>query len=607
MAIPIIKKPHELRHPNYVVNQENWRKWRLSFEGGDRFIRQYLKRMSRREGDVEFAERLAISYCPAFAKAAIRDVINSIFARMGDITRVGGSDDYQSACAGVDFGIDYLGNSMTSFMARRILPELTSMARVGIYVDMPPVDDTSKAAVKGKRPYIYWYRAEDILDWEMDCGDRPGEFTNVLLGDTTIEDDPDAYLPTNEVRRYRHMWIGDDGYVWVQFYDLDGRYICYGPDNDENGPIRLNITRIPFHMLELPESLMSDVANYQIALLNMASADVNYSIRSNFPFYVEQFDARTETPNIKSEAPNQYFSQTSGYNPATASVQIVNQESGNVVRVGSGQGRKYPLGTNQPAFIHPSSEPLEASMKKQAQLKAEIRELINLAITSLTTSKSDVGAFEANFDEQSLESGLAYIGLELEIAERKIAEFWAMYEGGNPADVYYPKNYTLTTEEQRLASATEYIDLIPKLPSKTYQKEMAKIVIRKLLEHKVPQATLQKMYAEIDSAVVIAIDPEVIQSDFESGLVGLETASKARGYPTGEVEKAKGDHADRVARIAIAQSEGGGAGAPAKNNPDARGTGDLSSNSKGATQEKKASTDTTTDSTVKDKQRGEGK
>lgn len=606
MAYPQVKEPWKIRHPDYMSNQESWRKWRLASEGGDRFLRQYLKRFSKREGDLEFAERKAITYVPAFAKAGLNEVKNAIYQRMTDITRDGGSQTYQDACAGINWGVDKMGNTMNSFMARRIIPDLIAMQRVGIYVDMPPVNGPTKADSKGKRPYLCWYRTEDIFCWNVSC-DRPGEYNNILLGDTALEDDYDSWLPSAEVRRFRHMWVDpDDGFVRCQFYDLGGDR--WYPDNYggvTNEPIKLNIRRIPFLMLELSESLMADIANYQIALLNMASSDVAHAVKSNFPVYVEQFDPKTESPHIRQEAPNQYFQQSTGYQPLGAQVIVVNQENENNIKLGTNSGRKYPLGTNQPAFINPSSEPLQASMAKQAQMKAEIRELINLAISNLAPGSN--GVAEVGFDSQSVESGLAYIGLELEVAERKIAEYWAMYEGTDDiARIFYPENYSLTSEEERIEAATEYLDLMPKLPSQTYQKEMAKQAVKKLLENKVSMTTLKKMYAEIDAAPVISTDPEVIKGDFESGLVGLETASKARGYPPGEVEKAKKDHADRVATIAIAQSEGGGAGASAKN-PQARGVKDMSGNKKGATEEKKASLDTSGDHTVTDKQRGTGK
>ena len=597
MAVPTITKPSEIRHPNYTINTRNWRKWRLAYEGGDRFIRQYLKPYSKRESDIEFAARKEISYSPSFAKAALKEVRNSISRRLADVIRDGGSDTYREAVSGLSGGVDLFGNSMNSFISRIVLDELLPMQRIGVYVDMPQLDGTSKAAVRGKRPYLYWYRSEDIFSWDYSC-DRPNEFSNLLLGDTTVEDDLTTFLPSAETRRYRHVWIDpDDGFVWVQYYGTgdDSSDIASGE------PFRLNIRRIPFVIFELSDSLMADIANYQIGLLNLASSDLSYGVKSNFSLYVEQFDNRTESPNLRAQTPNQYFSETTGFDPTQNTQAVVNQENSGTVKLGTASGRRYPIGTERPAFINPSSEPMIASMKKQDQMKAEIRELVNLAVSNLAPINDNV----TSADTESIESGLNAIAIELEVGERKIAEFWAMYEGSKPATITYPEHYTVISDSQRLDTADTIIEVMAKLPSKTFQKEMAKKAIRIIMQNKVPAAVLKKMFDEIDAADIITTDPDVIGTDLENGLVSLKTASKARGYPAGEVDEANNDHADRIARIAISQAKGGGMAAT--DTAQARGASDLGANNKAGVQEKTASLDTTQDAKPIDKQRGEGK
>jgi hypothetical protein len=66
---------------------------------------------------------------------------------------------------------------------------------------------------------------------------------------------------------------------------------------------------------------------------------------------------------------------------------------------------------------------------------------------------------------------------------------------------------------------------------------------------------LQRINSEIDNVNVIITEHEDLISDLEAGLVGVEFASKLRGYPEGQVEQAKKDHAERAARIALAQSK----------------------------------------------------
>jgi hypothetical protein len=82
-------------------------------------------------------------------------------------------------------------------------------------------------------------------------------------------------------------------------------------------------------------------------------------------------------------------------------------------------------------------------------------------------------------------------------------------------------------------------------------KEIASIT----MGYKVSEETLKKIHKEIDSNAILITDPDVIAQDIEQGLVSLETASKARGYPEGEVESAKKDRADRAAAVALAQSK----------------------------------------------------
>ena len=80
------------------------------------------------------------------------------------------------------------------------------------------------------------------------------------------------------------------------------------------------------------------------------------------------------------------------------------------VKTGISQGRRYPKGMDAPSFIHPSAEPLNASMAKQNQLKQDIRKLVNLSLRNLERPAGSQSADES--DEKGLEAGLSYIGLE---------------------------------------------------------------------------------------------------------------------------------------------------------------------------------------------------
>jgi hypothetical protein len=521
---------------------------------------------------------------------------------MGDIAREGGSATYQKAIKGLESGVDKLGSTMNAFIGRDVLPELLSMARVGVYVDMPALEGNTIAEVADKRPYLYWYKAEDIRSWCLADGatGNPTEFTALLLRDTTYDIDQHWVLPYDVTNRYRYLWIDPEtGFVNCQFY-TETEVTSEHPTGYMSGePIELPIRRIPFVMLELSDSLLSDVADYQIALLNLASSDMGYALKANYPFYTEQFDARSGAAYLKQ--PGAVATAQTTIDPTNTTV-VVTQEKSTEIRVGSSQGRRYPIGTERPGFIHPSPEPLQVSMEKQAQLKDEIRQLVALSVSNLQPRESKNPPRPQ--DNTTLEAGLSYIGMELEHAERKISEFWAMYEGLDQATVHYPANYSLMDDEDRREQSKALKDLMPMVPSLTFRREVAKKIVDITLGVKIDAATLMKIKAEIDRDPVVLGDPAVIEKDVVNGLVDLNTASLARGYPEGVVEKAKADHAERLARIAAAQTPPGGPTSDA----GARGVSDQSANPQAGKEEKTASQkDQTTRDQVKDRTRGEGK
>ena len=429
----------DITHPIYQDTFRDWLKWRLTYKGGDRFIESYLKQYSSEE-KTDFIKRRSITYNPAFAKAAVIEVRNSIYQRLCDITRNGGTESYQESCNGRNGGVDMLGSSMNTFMGTEILEELLVIGKVGIYVDMPKeVGLTLAATTKNTHPYLYKYRAEDIRSWADDDSPSPNQFKAVLLRDYTYSIDPVYGLPMAASMQYRYYQKTPDGLVTVQFFDSVG--------NDKSGIINLDLKRIPFIVLEINGSLMEDIANYQIALLNLASSDLAYAIGANFPFYVEQFDPRSDPSYMKRPKDVVVTPETGGVNLEEPGQGVGNHQE---INVGPTSGRRYPKGLDIPAFIHPSAEPMKVSMDKQEQMKLEIRLLINLSIANIQPKMAS--ADSKNMDTRSLESGLSYIGLILEDSERQVGEIWLDYEKSNLViTVKYPEKYSLRSQADVMA------------------------------------------------------------------------------------------------------------------------------------------------------------
>jgi hypothetical protein len=592
------------RHPEYLEDEMYWYDWRDTYNGGQRFVTRNLKTFSNRETEEDFATRKFFTPIPSYAKAAVNDVRNSIFQRLRDVTRRGGSENYMRAVAGEISGVDNKGASMQSFLGIDVLTELLVMGRVGVYVDMPVLAGLRTMADEGNaRPYTYMYAVEDILSWSVAKPEEPGDFTAILLRDRGINYNQGfahgAYLPSGGYTRYRFIWVDPiDLKVKMRLMDEDDNPLnLYGDpvSTVEEGIISLDLDRIPFTMLSIGGSLLKDVYKHQVALLNLGSSDVSYALKANFPFYVEQRDMRNTGAHLKQHVDDDGTTTTSD-----------NSEVGQDARTGVSHGRTYDMKANEPSFIHPSPEPLMASIKLQEKLEDDIRKLVNLAVQNKIGQRA-ISAEAMKLSDQGLEAGLSYIGLILEGAERRIAEHWAAYENRNVdqrdiATIKYPDRYSLKNDEDRVKEATELAELIYTVPGTTAKKELAKGIVNALLSGKVNVETIDKIYGEIDEAEYTTSDPDMIIRSQEAGLCGEQVASVALGFSEDEYLVARADHLARAKAIAEAQ-----AGAKAEAGMAARGVEDLDADKKSGEKEKEDASDPTLKEDKKPPVRGEGK
>jgi hypothetical protein len=593
-----------IRHPDYLKDEMYWEEWRETYEGGPQFVLRNLKKFSNRETEEDFKNRKLYTPIPSFSKAAVNDIRNSIFQRLRDVYRRGGSENYMKSTSGEIGGVDNKGSSMQSFLGIDVLTELLVMGRVGVYVDMPKLSGFRTMADEGNaRPYCYMYRVEDILSWAETKPEEPGDYKAILLRDQGISYTQGfangVHLPSGSYTRYRFIWIDPiDRMVRMKLYDENERPIdLNGLPVDDESVIKLELNRIPFAMLDINGSVLKDVYKHQVALLNLGSSDVSYALKANYPFYVEQKDKRAVGSHLKKVVDDDGTTVTSD-----------NSEGGTEVRTGITHGRTYDLKADRPAFIHPSSEPLIASMKLQEKLEDDIRKLVNLAVQNKVGQRVMSGE-AMKLSDQGLEAGLSYIGLVLENAERKVAEHWAAYENKNPdqrqvATIKYPDRYSLKDDKDRIEEAEALSKLMYTVPGREIKKELAKNIVTALLSGKVNTNTIDIIFGQIDEADYATSDPEIIIRAREAGLVGERTASMAVGFSDDEYLQARKDHAERARRILEVQQAGK---QPNLEGMAARGVEDLDSNARSGEEEREEATDTTMRTEEKKPVRGRNK
>ena len=523
---------------------------------------------------------------------------------MRDIIRTGGTSAYTKAMQGELGGVDMKGSTMSGFIGIDVLTELLVMGKVGIFVDMPQIKGPTLADIGPARPYLYHYQVEDILAWSCSLPESPNTFQALLLRDRGFDyaqhEVYDIDMPCGEFERYRLMWVDKkSGFVRVQFYNKEGQTISADGMLSVDEPLTLHLREIPFIMLDIGGSVLKDIAQHQVALLNLASSDVSYALKANFPFFTEQRDMRAVGDHMKNVQ-----------NPDGTAMGGGQRASGREIEVGASHGRAYDLKAERPQFIHPSSEPLIASMALQEKLEDDVRKLVNLAVTN-KIGKRATSAEALKLSDQGLEAGLSYIGLVLEAGERRVAYYWAAYEDRivkhrKIATIKYPDRYSLKTDSDRISEASKLSELMFTVPSTKAKKEIAKSIATKLFSGYVDTETLLAISAEIEKSAYSTSDPDTIIRAKEAGLIGDQVASTALGFEDDEYLQAREDHIARVKRILETQTAAKEDTQSA--DPGARGVDDLSDNP--ATEgkaERAAATDTTMKDTTKKPIRGAGK
>lgn len=514
-------------HTTRFTNPSDWKTWRICYEGGSNFVDEFLEEYSGstgNEGDDDFDRRKKLTPIPTYAKKEINSVKNSLSRRLVDVNRMGGSDGFQDTVVGNGRGVDLRGSSMNAYLTKKILPELLVMGQVGVLVDAPSIDAVSAADVPDTfQPYLNRFILEDEVLCMEAPSSSPSDWAHVLL-ETRTHEFNHLTGKSDCISTFRYYWL-EPSRGWkvnVAFLDKNG---------DPTGPIKeTNLEAIPYVKFEIDCSLMADVSQHQIALLNMISADTSYGVDSNFPFLTRQRGA-TDVGDHLDGGPGD-----------------------DTTRAGSQYGIYYGKTLDRPGFISPPSEPLKASLELRRELKQEVHELVTGAL-------QDLG------DDGSIEAGLAAIGEVLQSNEARVWDHWAVYEETRPErreipTIKYPESWSLKTDEERLAEAEKFMKLANFMVGEKNKKELAKKAVGIMHRGDVSSDDMKSFMEEIDKSPLAIADPDVIIKARKEGIFCSESAAAGLGAkdPKKEATECQKESADKAAQVVAAQmdaTEGG--------------------------------------------------
>lgn len=514
-------------------------------------MREYLIKQ-KDETELELKERKLNTPIPAVAKEAVKDVRRSITQRLEDVTRIGGSAHYREAVAGEGSGIDREGLSMNLFIGQTVLTELLVMGRVGIYVDNIAPDGPTMADGVGE-PYAYAYRVEDILNWDTMHPEQEGTFSMVLLRDHEISFNQafGISFPSQHRERLRLVWVGDDGFVRYRF--MDNKLAPIVPEllnnaqliQEDDGAIRTQLREIPFVMPSLDSSLLTDVASYQRLLMNIASNEGMFAMNANSPILAIQQDARAQGKEWKKPGAGQ---------PEPGGQRSRNPTERTGVRSGWVRGRYYSTEEDVFSWVAVPPESLKVTSDYRMRLADEVRQLVNVAVQNQTGTRTE-SRETREISAQGLESGLHFIAMKMQHAERQVAKFISMYEGTKmTAVVTYPKRYRLKTQAERIKDAQEFKKIIDALPTQELKKEGVKRIILDLFTGTVTSETMDRMMKAIDNHPYIGNFSDIMEM-VESGLITRELAGGSQDLSPEEVDQATEEKVKAAAAILEAQAK----------------------------------------------------
>jgi hypothetical protein len=500
------------RHPQWIAQHSNWEKYRLTYESGDPFIKTYLKRY-KRETDEDFNWRLFLAYNPNHAGAIVDNVRNALAVKMPDVAREG-SETYLDI---IRYNVDRKGSSMSAFVATQLLPDLLSLGGVGVWIDAPAKAANETAADDAeKTPFLFVVHRENMLSWTK-CPES-GHLLTILIKEWMPSIDKYG-LTSGLTVRYRYaQLLPNNGGVRVVLLDKIGTVVS---------DVTLVLPCIPYVFFEIAQPLMTDIANMQVALLNLNSEDTSFLCAANFPIWTQQYDPKMDM--------REKYTQLAHDGSVESAKDLKLLMALNEQVHSHQRGIKYAVGTERPSWISPSSANVEISIKKQERMIQDMRLITQTALTSLSVSALQQSGASKEADRIGEEAALAYIASVLESGENSIAEIMASLMGDDPTQtgITYPRTFNVHTDSEVRAEAKELSTLRSQVQSATYYKTMSKAIARTLLNGKATPEELTSIEKEIDELKYWDTDIERAKTLVQyvlNKLVTAQTASKLAGF-----------------------------------------------------------------------------
>lgn len=412
----------------------------------------------KRELPEDVAERAAYSVYPNY----VADIVGTYSGYLWKQTPARESGDGYAAFVanadGAGHGLDYV------LQNHQILAMV--LGTVWLIVDRAPLIPQTRA--QQPAPYLAMRLPGQVVKYELDGQGRLDAITFrevVQMGDI---------MPWNGTSIMQAMlnWLGKVQYRtytkegWKISADMAGRMVVA---QGEHKLGRVPVVRLNSVAPLLPTQLRADPWAF-------AAIQLNWSLY-----------------NIESEKRTLFRKQT--FSLLTIPVADVDEaERLRDLTIGTDNALSYnPAGGGKPDYIAPPDGPMNLYLQDAATTVTAIYKAANLEFISGVASSG----VALGFQFQKANSSMGLMAGQCEAAEREIEAIIAAWNGEQPGNVTYPRDFNLTDLASDLKTALDAVTLDI---SPTFNAELKKRTARKVLGHGVPTATLNIIDDEITAA-----------------------------------------------------------------------------------------------------------
>ena len=221
--------PVTVQHKDFLKYSQAWRKCRDVVEGSDAIkaadkdTRQYYlpKTSGQTKTEYEGYKNRAVFYNAT--SRTVEGLSGLIFRKEPIVESPASMEEYLE-------DVDLQGTSLSDFL-EKIVDEAIQVGRGGILVEHPstPADveiTVAEAEAMGIRPYLAYYRAEDIRYWETSRVNNRTMVSMVILHELVAERVPEDEFKTTDVEQYRVLDLTTGAYRQRVFRKTESDWVA---------------------------------------------------------------------------------------------------------------------------------------------------------------------------------------------------------------------------------------------------------------------------------------------------------------------------------------------------------------------------------------------